>query len=181
MHKLGMQDKPLSSPAGATTNTPHACPHAAASRARVAAAFRSSATMYGAAAASVGCSSPSNRQRCCAPNPRTIGATRSSLDSPIMRGLYDMAFADVPVVNQLLAATPSVPDWSPIVPYAIANPIYLDVDGNGRYDAPHGLPPFCSQPCDTDDECPFGEVCVGVCGFAIDGGCNIPRTLPAPD
>ncbi len=91
------------------------------------------------------------------------------------------AFADVPVVNQLLAATPSVPDWSPIVPYAITNPIYLDVDGNGRYDAPLGPAPFCSQPCETDDECPFGEVCVGVCGFAIDGGCNIPRTLPAPD
>jgi hypothetical protein len=91
------------------------------------------------------------------------------------------AFADVPVVNQLLTMTPSVPDWSPIVPYAITNPIYLDVDGNGRYDAPNGPAPFCSRPCDTDDECPFGEVCIGVCGISITGKCTIPRTAPGGD
>jgi len=87
------------------------------------------------------------------------------------------AFADVPVVNQILTGTPSVPDWSPIVPYAMTNPIYLDVDGNGHYDAPNGPPPFCSAPCETDDECPFGQVCLGVCGIAIDGGCVIPRAM----
>jgi hypothetical protein len=92
------------------------------------------------------------------------------------------AFADVPVVNMLLAGTPSVPDWSPIVPYAITNPIYLDVDGNGRYDAPGGKrPPFCSGPCEVDEDCPFGEVCFGVCGIAITGRCTIPRTLPGGD
>ncbi len=89
------------------------------------------------------------------------------------------AFADVPVVNQLLAASPTTPDWSPIVPYAITNPIYLDVDGNGQYDAPNGPPPFCSAPCDTDDECPFGQVCLGECGIAISGGCTIPRSASA--
>lgn len=91
------------------------------------------------------------------------------------------AFADVPVINQLLKATPTVPDWSPTVPYALTNPIYLDVDGNGRYDAPAGPPPFCSVPCEVDDDCPFGQVCIGVCGIAIGGGCNIPRTLHGGD
>ncbi|MFO0549101.1 MAG: PHP domain-containing protein [Polyangiaceae bacterium] len=91
------------------------------------------------------------------------------------------AFADVPVVNMLLAATPTVPDWSPTIPYAITNPIYLDVDENGKYDAPNGPAPFCSRPCKTDDECPVGETCLGVCGIAIGGACTIPRTTPEAD
>ena len=91
------------------------------------------------------------------------------------------AFADVPVVNQLLTMTPSVPDWSPIVPYAITNPIYFDVDGNGKYDAPNGPAPFCSRPCKTNDECPFGETCIGVCGISITGKCTIPRTAAGGD
>jgi hypothetical protein len=88
------------------------------------------------------------------------------------------AFADVPVVNMILIADPSVPDWSPIIPYAITNPIYIDVDGNGEYDAPNGPPPFCSAPCESDDECPFGQSCLGeegVCGIAVSGGCTIQR------
>lgn len=94
------------------------------------------------------------------------------------------AFADVPVVNTILKAAPTIPDWSPIIPYAITNPIYLDVDGNGRYDAPNGPPPFCSRPCKEDSECPMGQLCLEiehVCGISIDGKCDIPRVAPGAD
>jgi hypothetical protein len=94
------------------------------------------------------------------------------------------AFADVPVINQILKPTPIVPDWSPIIPYAITNPIYLDVDGNGRYDAPKGPPPFCSRPCKGDADCPSGQICLDAekeCGISIDGKCDIPRVAPGAD
>lgn len=94
------------------------------------------------------------------------------------------AFADVPVVSTLFAAEPSVPDWSAIFPYAITNPIYLDVDADGKYSAPNGPPPFCSAPCDSDATCPAGQRCLekeGLCGFAIDGRCDVRRAAPAGD
>ena len=94
------------------------------------------------------------------------------------------AFADVPVVNQILTADPTIPDWSPIIPYAIANPIWIDVDGNGKYDAPYGPPPFCSVPCTADEMCPQGQTCLdeeGVCGIAVSGGCTIQRGVVGGD
>lgn len=90
------------------------------------------------------------------------------------------AFADVPVVNTLFGAEPAVPDWSAILPYAITNPIYLDVDGTGAYEAPNGPPPFCSAKCSNDADCPAGQRCLaedgGLCGFSIDGRCEVHRT-----
>jgi len=63
-------------------------------------------------------------------------------------------------------------------PYAITNPIYIDVDGNGRYDAPLPLPEWCSRRCDPTNpdpaQCPEGQVCLedeGVCGYAIIDHC----------
>ncbi|MFO0611446.1 MAG: PHP domain-containing protein [Polyangiaceae bacterium] len=93
------------------------------------------------------------------------------------------AFADVPVVNMLFAAEPAVPDWSAILPYAISNPIYLDVGGDGAYDAPKGPPPFCSAPCTSDAECPDGQRCLaeGLCGISIDGRCIVRRTSAGAD
>lgn len=84
------------------------------------------------------------------------------------------AFARVPVVNALFQAPPVIPSWGPMFPYAVTNPIYIDVDGNGRYDAPLPFPEWCSRRCDPQNtdpaQCPPGQVCLedeGVCGYAI--------------
>jgi hypothetical protein len=91
-------------------------------------------------------------------------------------------FSNVPVINSLFQPTPSVPDWSPVLPYAVTNPIYLDVDGNGRYDAPLPYPEFCSRPCDPASQdpaqCPPKQTCLNeerVCGFPIPGRCDHRR------
>ncbi len=73
------------------------------------------------------------------------------------------AFALIPVVNTLFTSTPTLPDWFPIPAYAVSNPIYLDTDGNGKYDAPLPYPEFCSQPCDPDgatNTCPPQQACL---------------------
>src|SRR6185312_12116208 len=87
------------------------------------------------------------------------------------------AFALIPVVNTFFSAAPALPDWFPIPPYAVSNPIYLDVDGNGKYDAPLPYPPFCSAPCDPNgsNTCPGVQGCVpdpanpdqGLCGYSV--------------
>ncbi|MFP6683665.1 MAG: PHP domain-containing protein [Polyangiaceae bacterium] len=87
------------------------------------------------------------------------------------------AFSRIPVINDLFPPSLTVPDWSPIPAYAITNPIYIDTDGNGRYDAPLPPPAFCSRPCNASDPdaCPDGQVCLSpekVCGIAISGGCQ---------
>jgi hypothetical protein len=85
------------------------------------------------------------------------------------------AFGKIPVIGELFVAPPGVPDWSPIVPYAITNPIYIDTDGNGKYDAPFPLPDFCSKPCESSKECPKGQTCLErekMCGVAVPGKCD---------
>jgi hypothetical protein len=87
------------------------------------------------------------------------------------------AFALIPVVNSFITAAPTLPDWFPIIPYAVSNPIYLDTDGNGTYDAPLPYPVFCSQPCDPTSisGCPSGQGCIadakdptkGLCGYGV--------------
>lgn len=85
------------------------------------------------------------------------------------------AFALVPVVNTIFAPTPSLPDWFPIPPYAVSNPIYLDTGNDGKYDAPLPYPEFCSKPCDpasTEDQCGLGQLCHEdylQCGVAVLG------------
>ena len=92
------------------------------------------------------------------------------------------AFARVPVISELFSASPSTPDWTPIIPYAVTNPIFIDTDGNGAYDAPLPPPDFCSRPCNPAavlDDCPAGQTCLeqGVCGLPISGRC-IRRAAP---
>ena len=89
------------------------------------------------------------------------------------------AFALIPVVNALFTPVPTVPDWYPIPAYAVTNPIYLDTDGNGQYDAPLPYPNFCSRPCDSSkvdpEQCPPGQKCLSpenVCGLAIVSKCD---------
>jgi hypothetical protein len=109
-----------------------------------------------------------------------------SLDVPFgeiqLSRLASDAFGRIPAINALFAPTPTVPDWSPVPPYAVTNPIYIDVDGNGRYDAPLPLPDFCSRPCDPDvldpEQCPAKQDCLTeekVCGFPIPGKCDHRR------
>lgn len=59
-----------------------------------------------------------------------------------------IAFGNVPVVNSKFPPPVKVPDFYPVYPLAIANPVLLDTDGNGKYDAPLPYPAFCSPPCD---------------------------------
>ncbi|APR83440.1 Hypothetical protein A7982_08789 [Minicystis rosea] len=88
------------------------------------------------------------------------------------------AFALIPVVNGFFAPTPTVPDWFPIPAYAVSNPIYIDTDGNGTYDAPLPYPEFCSQPCDpnsADAVCVSDQICLkdaNQCGVAVIGKCE---------
>jgi hypothetical protein len=87
------------------------------------------------------------------------------------------AFALIPVVNTFFSAAPALPDWFPIPAYAVSNPIYLDTDGNGKYDAPLPAPAFCSVPCDPNgaNTCAGEQGCVpnaadpstGLCGYAV--------------
>ena len=91
------------------------------------------------------------------------------------------AFSLIPVVNTLFAPPPTTPDWSPTPAYAVSNPIYIDTNANGKYDAPLPFPEFCSKPCDpavTGGQCPAGQSCLEderVCGFPISGRCDHRR------
>ncbi|WP_437780174.1 PHP domain-containing protein [Sorangium sp. So ce1097] len=90
-----------------------------------------------------------------------------------------LAFTQVEALSRFFTASPPVPDWYPVAPYAITNPIFLDRDGNGVYDAPKGPPPFCSRPCNPTvldpSQCPEGQECLldeGVCGIFVLGRCE---------
>ncbi len=103
------------------------------------------------------------------------------------------AFLDI---SALLGGS-ELPDSFPTLPFALTNPIWVDVDGGG-FDPPQGrdatgdgqwdLPAFCSQPCDlvrdgdgavveARSTCGVGQVCMddgsgaGVCGIPINPEC----------
>ncbi|WP_437317007.1 PHP domain-containing protein [Sorangium sp. So ce385] len=90
-----------------------------------------------------------------------------------------LAFTQVEALSRFFTASPPVPDWYPVAPYAVTNPIFLDRDGNGVYDAPRGPPPFCARPCDPSvidpSQCPKGQECLleeRVCGIFVLGRCE---------
>jgi hypothetical protein len=88
------------------------------------------------------------------------------------------AFALIPVVNSLFTPVPTLPDWFPIPAYAVSNPIFVDTDKNGVYDAPLPFPEFCSKKCDpasSEVQCPDGQNCLedkGMCGVIIFNKCE---------
>jgi hypothetical protein len=92
-----------------------------------------------------------------------------------------------PIAESFISPSPPIPDWFPIPPLAMTNPIYIDTDGNGAYDSPFGLPEFCSAPCGPSVACPEGQTCLaeGLCGLDIEGTCGdrvfLPQTLPDGD
>lgn len=89
-----------------------------------------------------------------------------------------------------LPLSPGVPDYFPMMGYAITNPVFVDVDGNGWY-SPEPWPIFCEHECTpvldengkpTKSDCPAQAadlVCLeeassstgGVCGLDIRGEC----------
>ena len=115
-----------------------------------------------------------------------------SLDVPFgeiqLSKLASDAFSRIPVISALFTATPTVPDWSPIPPYAVTNAILIDTGNDGRYDAPLPFPEFCSKPCDPTvfdpDQCPPTQSCLEqekVCGFPIIGKCDHRRPAMSHD
>ncbi len=115
--------------------------------------------------------------------------------------LAAMAFSNVPLVSAVFPPPVRFPDFYPVRPYAIANAVLLDSDGNGVYDAPNPLPAFCSPKCTlvsaaTDKEPEQSELtdgskrscsdlqsnytCLqpeGRCGVAIPGVCDIYEAI----
>ena len=94
-----------------------------------------------------------------------------------------LAFTQVDALAQFFPPSPPVPDWFPVPPFAMSNPIFIDTDGNGVYDGPlsdgTNLPPFCSRPCDTavfdPTQCPTPQKCLteeGVCGYFLSTKCE---------
>jgi hypothetical protein len=119
-----------------------------------------------------------------------------SLDVPFgelqLPRVASLAFTQVEALSMFFPPSPSVPDWYPVMPYAVTNPIFLDTNGNGVYDAPKGnaLPPFCSRPCNPEvfdaTQCPKGQTCLleeSVCGFFLGGRCEgeAAMTAAVPD
>ena len=96
-----------------------------------------------------------------------------------------LAFGSLPIFAGLLDAPILVPDFYPTFPLAMTNAIFLDVDGDGDWTRPGGLPAFCPRSCgetSPGESCPDDQVCLPdheVCGFPIDGVC--PAGPPGPD
>ncbi len=60
------------------------------------------------------------------------------------------ALSDVPGVGSLLSPAIPIPRAGPVIPFAITNPIYVDVDGGGW--TPPGLPTWLLPPVDPAEE-----------------------------
>jgi len=115
-----------------------------------------------------------------------------------------LAFGNLPdFISSLLGNSSQLPDFFPTIPYAMTNPIWLDVDGDadnegfGNVFEPvmgSGLPPFCPRMCTpaadddgnpTQSNCPKDtHVCYpnadvgrpgdgGTCGLPIPGQCTL--------
>jgi hypothetical protein len=95
------------------------------------------------------------------------------------------AFSLIPVVNGLFTPVPTVPDWFPIPAYAVSNPIYIDIKGDGKYDAPLPYPEFCSQPCDPSGSasCNGDQICLmddAQCGYPVLGANKCEHRIAWP-
>ena len=104
--------------------------------------------------------------------------------------IVSLAFAAMIPEGFSLPMGPVVPDYFPVFPFAITNPVFVDLDGGG-YNAPKGYPLFCEHECKpkydeegnpTKSDCPEAAqalVCLkddddpktGQCGLDIKGEC----------
>jgi hypothetical protein len=106
--------------------------------------------------------------------------------------IASMAFANLPadIIRSLFPPPVRVPDYFPIYPMATTGAVFIDSDGNGRYDAPLPYPAFCGAPCNAasgkitagaskDKNCDAIQsdfVCLkaeGMCGLDVPGVCSI--------
>ncbi|MCO4762243.1 MAG: hypothetical protein KC502_12105, partial [Myxococcales bacterium] len=106
--------------------------------------------------------------------------------------LAAMAFSNVPLVSAVFPTPVRFPDFYPVRPYAIANAILVDTDGNNQYDAPNPQPLFCSPKCDpktgklladatkTCGDLQTTYVCLESekrCGVPVPGVCDIYQAV----
>ena len=87
--------------------------------------------------------------------------------------LLDKLPAGILDVNSLLGSL-ELPDSFPVIPYAVTNPVRVDIDGGG-YWAPNAVdanadgkadyPPFCSVPCTPTEPDAAGQYGVSTCGL----------------
>ncbi|MCA9524585.1 MAG: PHP domain-containing protein [Myxococcales bacterium] len=139
-----------------------------------------------------------------------MGLGRQNVLSPIyLTAPYGLL--QIPKLIELTSATfkplalfvgdpvPVLPDFFPMIPYALTNPIWVDVEGDGFMPLKGTRPPFCPKPCTLppkeDDgtrpklqqECPAEMVCVpgidqtGVCAYDIDGQCVVDPIDSSPE
>ena len=113
-----------------------------------------------------------------------------------------LAFGHLGLVGQIIGTVSQIPDFFPSIPYAMTNPIYVDVDGGG-YATKLGPVPFCPRSCTpapgtdgapTKSDCTGDkEVCHpnatvgiqavsdgsggGTCGWDIPGSCESTGTV----
>ncbi|MBM4387991.1 MAG: hypothetical protein FJ088_09665, partial [Deltaproteobacteria bacterium] len=109
--------------------------------------------------------------------------------------LTSLAFSKLPLVGDFLGEDPSVPDFFPLLPYSVTNPIWVDLDNDGNFKYLNNKPVFCPRECAVvkDDkgepqivqsDCPKDNVCYpgdelgknaegdkGTCGVYIEGEC----------
>ncbi|MBU0551394.1 hypothetical protein KKB55_01685 [Myxococcota bacterium] len=116
-----------------------------------------------------------------------FGEVLDKIPAAVLGGLGD--------INSLLAPL-ELPDSTDVLPFALTNPIWVDVDGDG-FNAPEAvdkdgdgradLPPFCAVPCapmpddegnDTQGSCGANQICMtdaatglGRCGAPIPKHC----------
>jgi hypothetical protein len=80
----------------------------------------------------------------------------SPLFSPVemppvqLQDVVTEALSDIPSIGSLLSPAVPIPRVGPVLPYAITNPIYVDVDGAGW--VPPGLPAWIEPPVDPNEE-----------------------------
>ena len=129
-----------------------------------------------------------------------LGTNEASLMRPVqldvpfgelqLPRVASMAFSHLAVINAIFPTPARIPDFFPIYPMATTGAIFLDRNGNGRYDAPLPYPAFCGAPCDISsgkitsgarkgDDCKTIQAdyeCLkpeGLCGLPVPGVCSI--------
>ena len=79
--------------------------------------------------------------------------------------ITSLAFANLGALAAVIGSEQPLPDYFPSIPYAMTNPVFLDVDGGG-YKAKYGPPPFCPHDCTPGDKkaedafYPWAEGCI---------------------
>ena len=80
-----------------------------------------------------------------------------------------------------------LPDSYNVIPWAMTNPIFVDVDGNGFWpsgakdldgDNKPDLPGFCSRPCEKKEDCGENQDCIAIDGTNKICAVPVPESCP---